>query len=383
MRQKLAFVANTSWSVYNFRLEVAKHMQSQGCEIYVIAPRDKHSEKLIAEGFHFINAPIKAYSNNPIIDFRYFLFLFKTYRKHQFSHIFHYTIKPNIYGSIAAKLAACKNTMVVTGMGRLVTMRSRILMTITENLYRIGCSCADHTWFLNEEDKSHFEHQGLVGPGQSSILPSEGINLDHYSARTNQEEKVSTHFLFAGRLIIEKGIIEYLQAAERVVQHFPLARFEIIGFLDPYDQSSIPSEILFDYQNKGIIEFYGDRENVIPYLAKADCIVLPSYYGEGISRVLLEAAAMKKAIITTNNLGCKELINDVFNGFVCLARDVQSLSDQMMSMITLDSEARKVMGENGRKMIKEKFDVRKICWAYEKHIYSQIALNTSEKQKVI
>lgn len=367
-QKKLAFVANTSWSIYNFRLQVARHLQSKGYTIYVIAPRDKHSEKLIAEGFHFINAPVKAYSNNPFSDLRYFLFLYQTYRKYRFEHIFHYTIKPNIYGSVAARMAGSTNTAVITGMGRMITLQSSVMRRTTEFLYKWGSSCADHIWFLNEEDKNDFESRKLLSVGNGTLLPSEGIDLDLYSPSGPRVKSQQTTFLFAGRLIREKGILEFLKAAERVLRHYPDVRFEIIGFLDPEDSSCIEAEVLFDYQDRAVIDFYGDRENVLPYLNRADCIVLPSYYGEGVSRVLLEAAAMEKVIITTNNRGCKEVVVDGHNGFLCKPKDAESLFNQMISVITLDQQARRVMGQNGRKLVKERFDVRKTCLIYQQHI---------------
>ena len=365
---KIALVANTSWSVYNFRLEVCRYLQSKGAQIYILAPRDKHSEKLIAEGFHFINAPLKAYSHNPFDDIRYLQFLFRKYQYYKFQYVFHYTIKANIYGSIASRLAGIQSVLVVTGLGRFLHMEDGFLKWITSKLYKLGCYCSNDIWFLNSADREFFLDKNFASKRKVFLLNSEGVNLEKFSNK-NHKKANSNRFLFAGRLLIEKGILHYLEAAKQIKRHYPNSIFEIVGFLDPEDSQCIDSLLLQKYQDSGIITFMGDTENIAPFLEKTDCLVLPSYYGEGVSRVLLEAAAMCLPTITTANRGCSDVVIDGYNGFLCKKQGAESLAEQIMAFISLDTEAREILGKNGRRLVGEKYDVNDICKVYSDYIF--------------
>jgi len=362
-RKNIAFVANTSWSIYNFRLEVMQHLRDEGHAIFVIAPRDKHSEKLIAEGFTFIEAPIKAYSNNPIHDLQYLLFLKRTYQKLQFDHIFHYTIKSNIYGSIAAKWTGIKSTAVVTGLGRVLNMPKGFSKSLLKQLYSWGAGCADDIWFLNEKDRRYFINNHIAPNVYKSILPSEGVNLNKY-AISKEKDFSSISFLFAGRLIGEKGVHLFIKAAKQLKEYHPYINFNIVGFINPSDSDSISQQELLSAQSQGLITYHGDTEDIRPYIEEASCVVLPSTYGEGISRTLLEAAAMSTPIITTDNRGCSEVLVDGYNGFLAKKGDLESLVDQLRAFISLDENAKKRMGENGRDLVSERFSILKVLDQY-------------------
>ncbi len=363
---KISLVANTSWSIYNFRLEVAQHLRDLGHAIYVIAPRDKHSEKLIAENFTFIEAPIKPYSINPIDDIIYFFFLMKIYRQYQFDHVFHYTIKSNVYGSIAAKIRGLSSTAVITGLGRLLNMENGWKKHLVHSLYRLACKNTDHLWFLNKEDVQYFEKKKLLSSSNYFVLPSEGVNLKLYKQNADTNSDIS--FLFAGRLLKEKGIYIFLEAAEKVKQYYPEIGFDIVGFIDTKDDDSVEQSQLIDFQSRGIVQFHGDTEDIKPYISLCSCVVLPSSYGEGVSRILLEAAAMSTPIIASSNRGCAEVVVDGYNGFLCEQKNVDSLVDQMLAFITLDSEARYIMGENGRKRVEKNYSVIRVIDIYVRHL---------------
>ena len=361
--RKIAFVSNTSWSIYNFRLEAALFFLNNGFEIFTIAPRDKHSEKLIAAGFTFIEAPIKAYSNNPLDDIKYYLFLRATYKRHRFSHVFHYTIKANIYGSIAARIMGANSTAVITGLGRLLSMNDGIKKTTILKLYKFGLASAEHIWFLNQLDKSYFEQKNIVGLNESYLLPSEGIDLSKFTLKKKKDFS-SISFLFAGRLIKEKGIELFLQAAFHIKKYYPNVEFNVVGFIDPKDLDSIDQNVLLQTQMKGLVTFYGDTEDIRPFIESASCVVLPSIYGEGVSRILLEAASMSTPIITSNNRGCKDVVIDGYNGFLCRKNDLDHLVEQILAFISLDQEAKEAMGKNGRNIISAKFNMDKVIAHY-------------------
>tara|TARA_B100000497_G_C7658966_1_gene396755 strand:- start:425 stop:1582 length:1158 start_codon:yes stop_codon:yes gene_type:complete len=374
---KISFVANTSWSIYNFRLEVAQHFKSLGHTIYVIAPRDKHSEKLIAEGFIFIESSVKPYSNNPLEELRYFYFLLKAYHQNKFDHIFHYTIKSNIYGSVAAKLLGLRSTAIVTGLGRLLNMNKGRRKSLIHGMYKVAVKTTSHLWFLNKEDQKYFFQNKISGSKTSKIIPSEGVNLNKYF-KTKKKDFRSSSFLFAGRLLKEKGILLFIKAAEIVKNHYPHVRFDIVGFIDSKDNDSISQGELLDYQNREIVKYHGDTEDIRPYIAKTNCVVLSSTYGEGISRILLEAAAMETPIIASKNRGCEDVVIDGYNGFLCKKEDLFHLVDQMMAFISLDVEAKVVMGRNGRKLVKKEYDVAQVITVYEGHI----GVNMLKKSKI-
>jgi len=160
----------------------------------------------------------------------------------------------------------------------------------------------------------------------------------------------------------------YLKAAERIKGYYPNVQFSVLGFIDQSDNNSIDQTMILDFQKRGIINFYGDSENVKPFIDQASCVVLPSVYGEGVSKILMEAAAMKTPIITSRNRGCTEVVVDGYNGFLCEGSNVGSLVDQMLAFISLDVQAKKVMGENGRKHVAKKYDVSNIKKRYAHHL---------------
>ena len=365
--KKIAFVANTSWSVYNFRLEVAQHLKSLGYLIYVIAPRDKHSEKLIAQGFTFIEAPIKPYSSSPLDDFKYFLFLLKTYKRQKFHHIFHYTIKSNLYGSFAARIVNTDSTIIVTGLGRVLKMPTSFKKLTVHFLYKYATKSTKHLWFLNKADIAYFKKSGLTNRSDILLLPSEGVDIQKYISEQEKDySKIS--FLFAGRLLKEKGIEHFIKAAEAVKTYYKYVDFDIVGFIDPKDADSINQKSLHQYHSDGVIHYHGDTEDIRPFIQKSSCVVLPSSYGEGVSRILLEAASMSTPIITTKNRGCSEVVIDGYNGFLCHKNDAVNLTAQMLSFITLDEEAKRIMGQNGRTVVSRLYDIKRVIKVYENHL---------------
>ncbi len=364
--KKIALVSNTSWSVYNFRLGLIKRLQKLGHDVTIIAPRDNFTAKLVSEGFSFHHIYTNNYSTNPLNDLRTINHLRKIYKKNNFDFIFHYTIKPNIYGTLAARWCNIPSVAITTGLGRLFSYNNKIVKSLSKRLYQVAARYSKQVWFLNESDLNTFIDKGITHKENTFLLPSEGINLQKFQPnRISQTEKTKTlTFLFAGRIIWDKGVKEYVEAAKTIKEKYPDINFQILGFVDPSNPNSVPYEYIQEWQRKKVITYLGETEDVRPFLEKSSCLIFPSFYNEGISRILLETAAMARPIITTDNVGCRDVVKDGYNGFICVPKDVTSLVQKIEQFIELTSSKKKLMGLNGRKVVVQNFDEEIIIQKY-------------------
>ncbi len=377
-KKKIALVANTAWSVYNFRIDIIRCFISHGYIVHVIAPRDTYVEKLIAEGVHYINLPLSKYSLNPLKDLFALVSLIRTYRTEQYDFVFHYTIKPNIYGSIAARIAGIKSKLaVVTGLGRMIGSGKTVTTLLTEKLYRFAMRYSDQVWFLNVENREYFIRKGITPASKTQLLPSEGINTEKYSPKREWPKTKAIRFLFAGRLLKEKGIVEYYRAAQELSKKYKHVRFEILGFVDEQNTDSITLTELKKWQVSGAIRYLGASEDVRPFIDRCDCVVFPSYYQEGISRILLEAASMAKPIVTTDHIGCRDVVLPALSGYLSIPKDINSLKENIEKIITLSSERRLQMGHVGREYVKKLYDIELVKKIYLDHVEPEADYVTS------
>lgn len=360
-----AFVANTSWYIYNLRIGVIRKLKESGYDIIVIAPKDNYTHYIISEGYQHFDVQMSNKGRNIFGELRYMRNLLKIYRKHQPDFIFHYTIKPNIYGSIAARLAGCKSIAVVSGAGH-TFIKKNALHYISIQMYRFSMRFAEEVWFVNKDDLREFTGNGITIPEKAKLLPGEGVNIQHFAPDFHfKEQKSNTiRFLLSARLIWDKGIGVFVEAARIIKRKYPHTEFALLGFLDVDNPSAISSEQIYNWHKKGYITYLGETEDVRPYVEDADCFVLPSYYREGTPRSLLEAAAMAKPIITTDNVGCREVVEHGYNGFLCKTKDPDDLARKMETIIKMTAEERRQMGLNGRKRVLQKFDENLVIRRY-------------------
>jgi len=364
-KKRIAFVSNTSWSVYNFRLGLIKHLKNLGHDVSIIAPQDNFSAKLVSEGFTFHHIYTNNYSTNPFHDLKTLLQLRKIYKKNNFDFIFHYTIKPNIYGTLAARWCNIPSVAITTGLGRLFTYNNIIVKKFSKILYQIAARYSKQVWFLNERDLNIFITKGITSKEKTFLLPSEGIDLQKFQPDTNRSiEQKQLTFLFAGRIIWDKGVKEYITAAKIIKEKYPNINFQMLGFVDPSNPNSVPYKYIQEWQRKNVITYLGETEDVRPFLNETSCLIFPSFYNEGISRILLEAAAMAKPIITTDNVGCRDVVKDNYNGFICQPKDIDDLVNKIERFIKLPSEEKIQMGKNGRKVVLKNFDESIIIQKY-------------------
>ncbi len=380
----ILFVANQAMALYKFRLGSMLELQEQGFKIIAIAPKDAYSEKIAHQGIQFVPLLLNSYRTNPLGDLLTFIHLTILYFQFKPFLIFHYTIKPNIYGNLAAFLAGrIPSISIVPGRGYSFH-REDWLFAWVRYLYRISLRFAREVWFLNEEDREFFVQGDMVQAHKTVVLPGEGVNTRYYvpNKMKSPSPGKNLNFLFSGRMLWEKGLQEFVDAARIVRQQYPECHFYLLGFMDKTDRRVVPEETVKDWEREGVVGYLGEVVDVRPYFAKADCFVLPSYYGEGLPRTLLEAASMGIPLITTHHRGCKRAVVEGLNGFLCPAGNAQALAEKMLDMSRLPLHERQAMGERGRALVIAEFDEGILIQHYLGKVWEVIETSVYDLQNV-
>ena len=342
---KIAIVLNTSWNIYNFRMNLIRSLQDQGHEIHTIAPVDPFTPKLTEAGCTHHALKMDSRGANPIKDLGLIIELFSIYKSVKPDIILHYTIKPNVYGSVAASMLKIPVVNNVCGLGT-VFLKKDLLSFIAKLLYRITFRFPKKVFFQNPDDLNLFITEKLVPPGIVDLLPGSGIDLEKFKPHSFQRNNKFT-FLLISRLISDKGVFEYIEAVKKLKLDGLDAHFQILGAMDPEHKRGIEKSVIEGWINSGTVEYLGTTEDVRPFIKQADCIVLPSYR-EGTPRTLLEAASSSKPIIATNVPGCNHVVVDNVNGLLCKIKDAQDLAAKMNTMAHFSDETLKDFGYNGR-----------------------------------
>ena len=378
-KSNIAFVSNTSWSLYNFRIDVIEAFLQCGCQVFAIAPRDEYSDKLSAIGAIYIPLRLDNYGNAILKDIQTIIDLHTIYRTISPDIIFHYTIKPNLFGGFAAKLCGLKYFNIITGLGKTFEL-SGLIHSVVMRMYRFVNQHAQGVWFLNKENLDQFMHAQLVVHNKTLILPSEGINELKFKSSNNQHSDRWYKFLFAGRILKDKGIYEFVNAAKFLSETYSNLKFEVLGFTNPENKNSISLKELEKWQKEGIINYLGSHEDIRPYIDKCDCVIFPSYYEEGVSRILLESASMAKPIITTDHVGCRDVVKHNYNGLLVPIKSVDALISAIEYFISLTSQQQEEMGKNGRKLVIEKYSMDQVIKIYLKECDQILSLNSTSTQ---
>ena len=360
-KKKVLLVSNTAWSIVNFRLILANFLVQNNCDVTAIAPHDEYVNKFASHGVAFESIKMDNKGSNPLKDFVLLIrFLFK-YVAHRPDLIIHYTIKPNIYGSLAAKLLGKKSIAVVTGLGYAFIKRG-FTTKLVMLLYKIAFKCSSQVLFLNETDRTFFCRLGIVQRIKTTVIPGEGIDATHFTPLPAEPTNQTT-FLYIGRLLYDKGIGELIDALRKLRQQHSSVKLQVVGFLDALNPTAVAKADLDAWIEEGIVEYLGAHADVRPFIAKASCIVLPSYR-EGISRTLLEAASMAKPIIATDVVGCREVVKHNNNGLLCKVKDAESLFNTMLSFIAITPQLQDEMGRKGRLLVLNEFANEQVLKAY-------------------
>jgi len=369
-KKKIALVANSAWSVYNFRMDLIRHLLVR-FQVLIIAPTDDFAQELVKAGCTYLDIRFNNRSENPLQDYALYKSLKRIYKAEKPDIIFHYVIKPNIYGSMAAARIGIRSVAVITGLGYTFD-RHGWLNRLVSLLYRKSLKKASEVWFLNQEDAATFVERNLVNEEKIKILPGEGINTTFFFPQSNKPVARSKafQFLMSTRLLRSKGVGVYVEAARILKNKYRDIRFELIGFFEKHHPDSISESELRHWQKKDIIHYSGFARDVRPFLRQADCFVFPSFYHEGIPRCLLEAAAMEIPIITSLNTGCKEVVQEGVNGFLVQPNHVAGLVTRMEEMMALPLSRRMELGKNGRALVTAKFGMERILAEYDQTLES-------------
>lgn len=368
MPKKIALISiNTSWNIYNFRAGLIHALKEKGYKVITAAPSDNHTYKLEKIIDRHIHLPMQNAGTSPLQDIVLFFRYIKILREIRPAVFLTYTIKPNIYGTLAARMLGIPTINNVSGLGT-AFIHDNWLTSVVKQLYRFAFSSSYCVFFQNPEDRNLFITMGLVAREKTALLAGSGINLDYFQPVPKPPSE-HLSFVLIARLLWDKGIGEYVAAARIVKARYPQVTFRLVGPLGVENKTAITKDTVDSWVKEGVIEYSSETDNVRDVIAAHDCVVLPSYR-EGMSRVLLEAAAMGKPLIATNVAGCKDVVDDGVNGLLCRVRDAEDLSKALLQFIALPDNARRDMGIASRKKAEQEFDEKLVFEAYLEKITS-------------
>ena len=353
----IAVVSNTSWFLYNFHLSLLKQLQNEGYSVVAIAPLDEYAARLEAEEVGFMPIHINSKGTNPLEDLLLIRDFYRIYKKSGTDIILNFTIKPNIYGSIAAGYLGVPVISTITGLGT-IFLREGFSSKIGKMLYRKALKVPQTVYYLNSTDRELFVTSKLVDAQKAELIPGAGIDTKRFAPLPENTERKTVRFLLIARLIKDKGIVEYVEAARKIKEAYAApvcVEFCLLGAYYHGNPTAIGEAQVNAWEKEGVIRYLGTSDDVPAVIADADCIVLPSYR-EGISQVLLEAASMAKPIVATDVPGCREVVDEGETGYLYRVKDAVSLSEAMEKMMKLSREEREQMGKKGREKVMREFD---------------------------
>lgn len=356
--------SNTAWSVLNFRQELIMSLLDAGHQVFVLAPDDAYAERLKEMGCAFLPLRMDNKGRNPWTDFLLWLQYCRYYREIRPDFVINYTIKPVIYSSLACRRLGMVYMNVITGLGMAFSSENLVHRLICF-LYRRANASAQKVFFLNADDHQVFINKRLVSRAKAMVIPGEGVDCQRFSPLDKKEPtKDEVRFLFLGRILREKGVELLYRAFVRLRQQFPQARLTFMGFLDAPSDSAVGESEMSRWCEQEGVEYWPAQEDVRSAIGQSDCIVLPSFYNEGVPRSLLEAGAMAKILITSNQVGCRDVVKHGVNGFICQAKSEDSLLEQMEAVMNLSWLEREQMQDNGRVFITENFSMVRVLPLY-------------------
>jgi len=367
--KKILICLNTAWNLLNFRAGLISGLISSGYEVVAVARKDEHVAKLELLGCRFVELEIDNQGTHPVRDFLLLLSYCRLLKTEKPDCCLFYTVKPNVYGSFASSLCGIPFINNVSGLGA-VFINGGLLRRVVSALYKIAFRNSNRVFFQNRDDLGLFLENRLVKKDLTDVLPGSGINLHRFTPVGNTSRKSLTspfRFLLIARMLKDKGVVEFVNAAQLLKESGVKAEFCLLGFLDVQNPTAISSEQMKEWTDQGFMRYLGVSHDVREHIASADCIVLPSYR-EGTPRTLLEAAAMGKPIITTNVVGCKEVVEHGGNGFLCEVKNAKDLALKMKEMLLVSEDRRRLMGEKGRLKMEKEFDEQIVIQKYLKAI---------------
>ena len=354
MTVKVAIALNTAWNLVNFRSGLIKALVSRGYEVVAVAPEDGYASQLQTLGCRYLPLPMDNKGTHPGRDLLLLVRFFTLMRAEKPDVFLGYTVKPNVYGSLAAHALRIPVINNVAGLGT-VFIKGGWLNQLVRGLYRIALSRSAKVFFQNDDDRRLFVSGGLVSETVTDRLPGSGVDLVKFRPSPLPARHV-VRFLLIARMLWDKGVGEFVEAARLLKQRGIDADCCLLGFLDVQNPAAISRKQIDDWVAEGVVRYLGVSDNVQNEIAQADCIVLPSFYREGTPRTLLEAAAMARPIVTTDSVGCRDVVDNGVNGFLCKPKDASDLADKMRRIVSMSPAEREFMGLRGREKVESEFD---------------------------
>lgn len=357
---KVLFLVNHEVVIYNFRRELVERLLAEGYGVFISSPWGERINELISMGCQYVEANIERHGTNPLNELKLLLYYRKIIRRIKPDVVLTYTIKPNIYGGIACQCYHVPYIVNITGLGVAVEKESWI-QKIVIMMYKIALKNVSCLFLQNTENQQFFIDKNIA-VGKHRLIPGSGVNLEHFRLLEYPSDE-TIEFAFISRIMKEKGIEQYLEAAEYIKNKYPNTRFHVCGFCEEgYEEK------LVALQEKSIILYHGMVKDVRTILAFCHCIIHPTYYPEGMSNVLLESIACGRPIITTNRSGCREIIDDEVNGYLIKQQNTQDLIDQIERFLHLDYKEKHEMGLHGRLKAEKEFNRQIITESYLEEI---------------
>jgi len=371
--RKILVAANATWNLVNFRSGLIRGLVAAGYEVVAVAPPDEYAPQLAELGCRYIPLSMDNKGTHPGRDLLFFLRFLRLLHQENPAICLGYTIKLNIYGSLAAHVLGIPVINTIEGLGA-VFMQKTWLTYFVSWLYRMSLLRSSKVYFLNDEDMALFIDDDLVPKPVADRLPGIGVDLDRFTP-VPSSSKAPLRFLLITRMLWDKGVGEFVEAARILKKQGLDAEFCLLGFLDVQNPAAISRQQMDEWTTEGAIRYLGVSDNVAEEIALADCIVLPSYR-EGVPRTLLEAAAMARPIVATDAIGCRDVVDDGINGYLCKLRDPADLADKIAWMAALSHAEREAMGRRGREKMEREFDEQIVINKYLQAI--EEILNRSE-----
>lgn len=372
VKKKLLFVVNVDWFFITHRLPLALAAKKKGYSVGIASQDSGEKENIVTNGLNFHQIPFSRSGTNIFRELFTLFEIYKLYRKESPDIVHHITIKPIVYGSLISILFPKLQIInAVTGRGYLSSDvgYAKFLRIMIDSFSRIIFKRKNIKFiFQNAEDQSYYLDKGFIHKNQSFLIRGSGVNYDMYSPSEVEYDKKKTRVLLASRMIWDKGILEYVQAARILKRKYPEVKFILAGFIDIHNPNTVTKSELQKWHNEGIIEWIGFQSDMITLIRSVSIVVLPTYYPEGVPKILIEAASVGKPIITTNRPGCRDIVKDGVNGILIDAKNPNQLCDAIIELIE-DKEKQINYGKAGREIVikffSEEFIIKQTLELYE------------------
>ncbi len=358
----IVMTVNAAWNIVNFRMPLVNALLADGHKITVLAPADDSVARLREAGCGFVDLNMDKKGLNPLRDGGLLIRFRRHFKRLGPDLVLSFTIKNNVFGALAAKSLGLRFVPNVTGLGT-AFLSGGLLLQLARTLYRLAFRKLPTVFFQNRDDRDLFLETGLVTDKQAELLPGSGIDLSAFSPAPYPRTGDQTRFLLVARLIRDKGVMEFVEAARILRRDHPSLRFQLLGAIGFANRTSIDRALVEQWQDEGLVDYLGTVDDVRPLMADAHCIVLPSYR-EGAPRTLIEGAAMARPAIATDVPGCNSVVDDGETGLLCNVRDAADLADKVRTFAALDDSEKRAMGLAARAKIEREFSVDIVIAAY-------------------